>query len=227
MRQPRCHVTLKLATSLDGRIALASGESRWITGAPAREEVHRLRASVDAVGVGRGTVLADDPALTVRIDGQPAGHQPYRVVFAAGGAVPLASQLVATARTVSTIVVHGPLAHPDVCAALAQAGVKLVTCGLGPDGHLDLQDALERLANQCAIGRLLVEGGAHLATSLLRAGLVDRLVWVRAPVVLGADSRPAIEALNLAHLANAPRLKRVAVRLVGDDIWEDYTAAEG
>ena len=225
MRQRRCHVILKLATSLDGKIALASGESRWITGPAARQEVHRLRAEVDAVGVGRGTVVADDPALTVRLEGAVAPRQPQRVVFAATAAVPAGCQLVQTARHIPTIVVHGAAAPVANRTPLTDAGVALLSCASGPSGGVDLPAALDLLAERHGILTLLVEGGAGLATAFLQAGLVDRLIWVRAPVLLGADGRPAIEALSLERLADAPRLRRVAVRPLGADIWEEYAAA--
>lgn len=209
-------VTLKLATSLDGRIATAAGESRWITGPEAREEVHRLRAAHDAVLVGVETALADDPELTVRLDGY-VGPQPARVVLDSRQRLPDASKLVATARQVPTWVVTAQPPRPH----LAEAGVRVLRVQPGAHGRPDLAAASAALAAE-GLGRLFVEGGGEVAAGFLRAGLVDRIEWFRAPIVIGGDGRPALGDLGLEQLAAAPRFRRLDVRSVGDDLWERY-----
>lgn len=209
-------VTLKLATSLDGRIATASGESRWITGAPAREAVHRLRAEHDAVLVGVETALADDPELTVRLDGW-TGAQPARVVLDSRQRLPDGCKLVATARDVPTYLITST--PPE--GRLVAAGVRVLQVRALGEERPELHDVVEALA-EAGLRRLFVEGGGQVAASFLRSGLVDRVEWFRAAMVIGGEGRPGIGALALAALADAPRLRRIEVREVGDDLWERY-----
>ncbi|WP_342745853.1 RibD family protein [Caulobacter mirabilis] len=221
-------VTLKLATSLDGRIATASGESRWITGPAAREQVHRLRAMHQAVLVGIETAIADDPELTVRLPGY-VGHQPVRVVLDSRQRLPLTSKLVREAGRLPTVVIT--VQNPN--DRLTDAGVTVIQVAES-DGRLDMRAALTALsaflkAHQPAAldvePQLFVEGGGQVAASLLAAGLVDRLEWFRAPIVLGDEGRPGVGAFVLKDLAAAPRFRRVAVEAVGDDLWERYEKA--
>jgi diaminohydroxyphosphoribosylaminopyrimidine deaminase/5-amino-6-(5-phosphoribosylamino)uracil reductase len=208
-------VTLKLATSLDGRIATASGESRWITGPAAREAVHRLRAEHDAVLIGVETALADDPELTVRMTGYD-GPQPARVVLDSRQRISPQSRLVRTARDTPTYVITTSISNKR----LTDAGVRVIEVPVSGQ-RVDLPVALLALEER-GIERLFVEGGGQVAASFLRHGLVDRLEWFRAPIVLGAEGRPGIGALALTALAEAPRLRRVSVETVGDDLWERY-----
>lgn len=213
MTRPR--VTLKLATSLDGRIATAGGESKWITGDLAREQGHRLRAAHDAVLVGAETALQDDPELTVRLPGH-AGRQPVRVVLDSRQRLPDTAKLVRTAREVPTWVV----ALDPPAARLAEAGVRVFTVpALGERPDLVAAMALLRAEG---VGSLLVEGGGQVAGSFLRCGLVDAVEWFRAPLVLGGEGRPGIGALALEALSTAPRFRRLAVEPLGDDLWERY-----
>ena len=218
----RAVVTLKLATSLDGRIATASGESRWITGQEAREQGHRLRAEHDAVVVGIGTALADDPELTVRLEGFE-GSQPARIVFDTYQRLGTDAKLVQTARQIPTILVTAePLQQ-----RLTDAGVLGVQVGLDALGHVDIAQALAALTELGhrlgrSLDRLYIEGGGQLAASFIAAGLVDRLEWFRAPMVLGGQGRPGIGDLALEALASAPRYRRINVSEVGVDLWERY-----
>lgn len=208
-------VTLKLATSLDGRIATASGESRWITSEPAREAVHALRADSDAVLIGVETALADDPELTVRLPGF-SGRQPARVVLDSHQRLSPDSKLVRTARQTPTYVVS----IEDSNERLTSAGVKVLqvkAVGERPD----LEASLEALEAE-GIGSILVEGGGQVAASFLRCGLVDAIEWFRAPMVLGGEGRPAVGALTLTSLADAPRFARTALDVIGEDLWERY-----
>lgn len=208
IRTGRPLVTLKLASTLDGRIAHASGESRWITGEGARRLAHALRARNDAVLIGSGTALADDPELTVRIPGLvPAGHAgPVRVVADGRLRLPLTSVLVAGARRHPTWVVTTRAAERARMAAFAECGVTVLAVEADATGQPEPAALLAALAAR-GITRVLAEGGARLAASLLRAGLVDRLAWFSAPSVLGGDARPAIEALGLESLAAMPRFR--------------------
>ena len=209
-------VTLKLATSLDGRIATASGESRWITGPEARAAVHGLRAEHDAVLVGIRTALSDDPELTVRLDGF-AGRQPARVVLDSRQRLPLSAKLVTSARDIPTYLVTS--GSPS--AAFVDAGVRVLTVEAGGDGRPDLHLTLKALAGE-GFRRIFVEGGGEAAGSFLRRGLADRIEWFRAPIVLGGDGRPCVGALALGGLAAAPRFHRIEVREIGADMWERY-----
>ncbi|MBX3485521.1 RibD family protein [Phenylobacterium sp.] len=210
-------VTLKLATSLDGRIATASGESRWITGPQAREQVHRLRAAHDAVVVGIETALADDPSLTVRLPGY-GGRQPARVVLDSRQRLPADSVLVKTAREVPTYVVATGAPDP----ALTRAGVRVLRApAIGKD-RPDLKVVAQMLADE-GLSDLFVEGGGQVAGSFLRCGLVDTIEWFRAPIVIGGEGRPGVGALAVAALAEAPHFRRVEVGQLGDDLWERYS----
>lgn len=204
----RPFVTVKLASSLDGRIALASGESRWITSQSARERVHRLRAGADAVLTGAQTVLADDPSFTVRLAGLEA-RSPLVIVLDSKRQVLAARDRLKLFRETRRRPVwlfcppsddrHGT-ANPDS----ADAAVRMFERPLDTGGRFDLSDALDCLGGQ-GIGRLLVEAGGRLAGTLARADLIDELIWFQAPSLLGADAIPAIEALGLGSLGVAPR----------------------
>lgn len=209
-------VTLKLATSLDGKIATAAGESRWITGPEAREEVHRLRLTHMAVMVGVETVIADDPELTVRLPGKAILAQPVRVVLDSRLRLPLTSKLVRDAPRIPTIV----LTTQKSSKRLTDAGVRVIQA---PDreGRVDPRAAL-RVLEQTLMPAVLIEGGGQVAASFLSEGLVDAIEWFRAPMVLGDEGRPAVAAFVLKDLASAPRFQRTDVRAVGADLWERY-----
>jgi diaminohydroxyphosphoribosylaminopyrimidine deaminase / 5-amino-6-(5-phosphoribosylamino)uracil reductase len=218
-------VTLKLATSLDGRIATASGESRWITGAPARERAHLLRATHDAILVGTDTVLTDDPQLTCRLPGLDA-QSPVRVVIDRQLRIPLDAQVFAEARRVPSWVLTLASADQARRTALGDAGVVVIPAAPDPAGHIDLAGALDLLGER-GLTRLLVEGGGRLAAALLRAGLVDRLVWLHAPLLLGGDGIPAVAELGLDALADAPGFERLTSETVGADVLTVFRARRG
>ena len=209
-------VTLKLATSLDGRIATGAGQSRWITGEISRETVHRLRAEHDAVLVGVETALADDPELTVRLAGYN-GRQPARVVLDSRQRLSPASKLVATAREIPTYLIS--VADPD--PVLVEAGVRVLKVRAVGEDRPELKTVVQALAAE-GLERLFVEGGGQVAASFLRCGLVDALEWFRAPIVIGGEGRPCVGALAIAGLADAPHFRRAEVRELGDDLWERY-----
>jgi diaminohydroxyphosphoribosylaminopyrimidine deaminase/5-amino-6-(5-phosphoribosylamino)uracil reductase len=205
-------VTLKLATSLDGRIATASGESRWITGPAAREQVHRLRA----MHAGVMTVIADDPELTVRLNGY-VGAQPARIVMDSRQRIPLRSKLVTTAAHRRTIVVSVQTSNDS----LTDAGVEVVTVA-EEDGRSDPAGALEALDAMTGFPAIMIEGGGQIAASFIARGLVDAVEWFRAPIVLGDEGRPAVGGFVLKDLASAPRYRRVSAEALGEDLWERY-----
>ena len=215
VREGRPLLTLKLASSLDGRIATASGESKWITGPAARHSVQGLRASHDAVLVGAGTARADDPALTLR--GYPERRPPVRVVVSRHLDLPEDSQLARTARDVPLWLCHGP----DVSAARREAwtatGAKLIKVPLGADRHPDPAAMLAKLGAR-GLTRVLCEGGGMLAASLVSAGLADRLVSFTAGLALGAEGQPALGPLGLSALSEAPRYVLEDERKVGPDL---------
>ncbi|MGH7092636.1 MAG: bifunctional diaminohydroxyphosphoribosylaminopyrimidine deaminase/5-amino-6-(5-phosphoribosylamino)uracil reductase RibD, partial [Stellaceae bacterium] len=216
-------VTLKLAASLDGRIATASGESRWITGPAARERAHALRAGHDAIIAGTDTVIADDPELTCRLPGL-AARSPVRVVLDRRLRVPPGARVFAEARSVPTWVLTLADAPSARQAALREFGVDIIAVPQDAAGRLDLAAALARLGER-GLTRVLVEGGGRLAAALLGAGLVDRLVWMHAPLLLGGDGIPALAALGLGRLADAPRLTRIVIETAGDDVIETFRVA--
>jgi diaminohydroxyphosphoribosylaminopyrimidine deaminase/5-amino-6-(5-phosphoribosylamino)uracil reductase len=216
LESDRPWVVLKLALSIDGALADAARERgvarRWITGEAARREVHHMRAGADAIAVGIGTVLADDPRLTVR-DVPPPRVPPRRVVFDSALRIPLASELVRTARDNPTLVI----AQRDDRArreALVAAGVEVWVMD-------SLTTALVALRNT-EVRNLLVEGGERLAASLLEEGVVDRLVIFQAPVVLGAGALYAFSHVSPSTAAVLERLPVIERQTVGDDLMTTY-----
>ena len=218
----RPHVTLKLATSLDGRIATASGESRWITGEAARAEVQRLRAAHDAVLVGAETARRDNPSLMARTEPPPA-RQPARVVLTTRLNLSPDANLFADIARSPVILFSLESASPARHAMLEAKGARIEHAPLR-DGSLDVAAVLERLAVM-GFARVLAEGGGKVAASLIAVGAVDRLEWFRAPIVLGGAGRPAIGELAYDKLAEAPAWRRVALRELGPDLWESYERA--
>lgn len=218
----RPFVILKLATSLDGRIATASGESRWITSAAARAEVQRMRAEADAVMIGAGTARADDPELLARTDPAPR-RQPLRVVLDTELGLQAKGRLFASLEAGPVLVVGGEGAAEDSRVRLETAGARVKLARRGAGG-VDIASALAVLEGE-SVTRVLVEGGGMLAASLIQASAVDRIEWFRAPLALGAEGRAGIGALALARLGDAPAFKRVAVRELGPDLWESYERA--
>lgn len=210
-------VTLKLASSLDGRIATKTGDSQWITGPQARHLVHGMRLAHDAVMVGSGTALADDPMLNVR--GYGAVRQPVRVVLARALDLPLTGRLAQSAAELPLWLVHGPAADPGKRAAFQALGAKLLEVPLGAEGHLDLRAALGALAAE-GMTRVFAEGGGQVAAALLREDLVDDLALFGAGLAIGSEGRAALGALGLEVLAKAPRLHLAELRQVGPDVLQ-------
>lgn len=213
-------VTLKLATSLDGAIALASGESRWITSPEARAQGHRLRAAHDAILVGIGTALADDPELTARFEPAPP-RQPLRIVLDRGARLPAHARLIASRDQGEVLVACAETAPEARREALSAAGARVATISVRP-GESELQAGLRLFADQFGVRSLLVEGGGQVAAAFLREGLVQRLEWFRAPILIGGDGVRGVGALALSRLDAAPRFERIAFQALGPDLWESY-----
>jgi diaminohydroxyphosphoribosylaminopyrimidine deaminase / 5-amino-6-(5-phosphoribosylamino)uracil reductase len=208
-KSKRPWVTLKLAVSLDGAIADSAGRSKWITNAASRRETHRLRAGNDAIAVGVGTVLADDPLLTVREAPVPPRIPPRRVVFDRSARLPENSHLVKTAREVPVVVVTTKPAPK-----LADAGVEVIVA----ETTQEALEALKKIGTQS----LLVEGGARIAGALLGESLVDRLVIFQSPRILGAGALGAFAFAPPQTAADAPRLPIITRRAFDDDLMTVY-----
>jgi diaminohydroxyphosphoribosylaminopyrimidine deaminase/5-amino-6-(5-phosphoribosylamino)uracil reductase len=221
IRDARPLVALKLAQSLDGRIATATGESQWITGEAARAVGHRLRAEHDAILVGSRTAAVDDPALTCRLPGL-AARSPVRVVVDGKASLSPASRLVRTATEVPTWLLTTREAPAD---ALMHAGVRVLRVPGDEAGRIDLQAALGALALD-GITRVLVEGGAGLAAALMARRLVDRLHLFSAGTVLGGDGLAAVGGFRLETLAEAPRFRHIHGLACGPDRLHLWTRAD-
>ena len=208
----RPFVTLKLAVSIDGAIADAAHRPGWLTGEPARRAVHALRAGHDAIAVGSGTVIADDPQLTVRHGRRPR-VAPQRIVFDRRVRLPHTSKVVRTAKRVPTMVVTDD-PPPPLAAGLAARGVSVLAAR-------SLGDALRALRSQ-GVESMLCEGGAILAGALLGAGAVDRMVIFRAPVLLGAGALSAFGFAPPHTVPDAPRWRILDQEQLGEDVMTVY-----
>jgi len=211
-------VALKTAATLDGRIAARNGRSRWITGPEARAAGHRLRACYDAVMVGARTALLDNPRLDCRLDGLQ-DRSPVRIVADSRLRLPPTHRLAADGRP--TWVLCREDADADRARALEEAGARLIRLPADGGGRADLAAGMARLG-EAGLTRLLVEGGGALAAAFLKADLVDRIHWFRAPAVMGGDGAPAVAALGVAEPGAAPRFRLHSRRETGGDIWEVY-----
>lgn len=218
VRTGRPLVTLKCATTLDGRIALSNGESKWITGPEARRRGHLLRCDHDAILIGSGTALADDPALTCRLPGLE-GCSPVRVVMDGSLRLPVTSALVRSARKVPLWIVTRPGHAPEHLEAFAERGVEVLEAAADEAGRL-VPEAVLNVLGARGLTRVLVEGGGQVAAAMLRNGCVDRLAWFRAGKVIGADGRAGVADLALDRLDAAPDFAPVSFMRVGDDVLE-------
>jgi diaminohydroxyphosphoribosylaminopyrimidine deaminase/5-amino-6-(5-phosphoribosylamino)uracil reductase len=213
-RLGRPRVTLKAAASLDGKVAAPDGTSRWITGPAARADAHRLRAEADAVVVGAGTALADDPRLTVRLPGW-GGRQPLRVLVDAAGRVGAGGHLFD--HSAATLVATTAAAAAAATHAWAAAGAEVLVCPEAPGG-VDLNDLVKALGARDVL-ELLVEGGPRLHASFWAAGLADRLVWYLAPLVIGGDAAPGLlPGAGAPTLADARAVRVESADHIGEDL---------
>ncbi|WP_296167676.1 RibD family protein [uncultured Brevundimonas sp.] len=212
-------VVLKMATSLDGRIATATGESKWITGEAARSHGHWLRDVCNAIVVGVETVLADDPDLTFRnpwndrLKPEVPG-QPLRVVLDSRLRTPPDAKVSREGTLILTAVEPRKV-----------GGAEVHRIAVDHTGRPSVAAILEALLAR-GIGSLVVEGGGQVAASFLSAGAVDMIHWYRAPILLGDEGRPCVASLALAKLADAPKFRRLSAEPLGDDLWERYERIE-
>lgn len=215
-------VTLKLATSFDGRIATASGESRWITGAEARRAVHAMRLRHDAILIGAGTARADDPDLTVRGFGQV--RQPVRIVVSRRLDLPLMGRLAMTAQQTPLWICHGTSANSTLKKVWSGLGAKLIECGQ-TEGQINMHGVLQALG-QAGLTRVFCEGGGALSASLLLQDLVDEIVGITAGLALGAESWPSLGALGYDRLLDAARFDLHEVCDIGGDVMHRWQRAQ-
>jgi diaminohydroxyphosphoribosylaminopyrimidine deaminase/5-amino-6-(5-phosphoribosylamino)uracil reductase len=213
-------VTLKTATTADGRIATRSGASQWITGPAARERVHLMRAQHDAIVVSIDTVIHDDPQLTCRLAGLE-DRSPIRIVLDSKLRIAAKSQLVRTAGDVPTWVVTRDDSDVGAMAQLREAGVEVLQVAADAAGHADAGLAFAELARR-GITRIMVEGGAILNAALLRAGLVDRIAWFRAPSLIGGDGRPVFGDLGVENIEDMPAFVPLAHEIIGHETLDIY-----
>ena len=213
LERGRPFTILKLATSLDGRIATASGESRWISGPESRARVHEWRRRVDAVAVGSGTAVADDPELSAR-RGRRVVHRPVRVLIDSKLRTSERARMIRDPGAVLVLTTRGAAAARVRRFERAGAAVLPVRAR---GSRVDLPSAWRALAG-AGVNEVLVEGGGTLGAGLLRAGLVDRLELFLAPVLIGGDGAAVLDSLGIRKLAGAPRLEWLATRRVGSDL---------
>lgn len=213
-------VTLKTAMTADGRIATRSGASQWITGSAARARVHLMRAQYDAILVGIDTVIHDDPQLTCRLAGLE-DRSPVRIVFDSNLRISMDAQLVQSARDVPTWIVTRDDSDEKSASKLQQAGAELVRVAADAAGHVDAGLALAELGAR-GITRVMVEGGAILNGTLLRARLADRIACFRAPSLIGGDGKPAFGDLGVEKIEDMPVFAPMAREIIGDETLDIY-----
>jgi len=208
------YVIAKFAASLDGRIATVAGDSHWITGEAARARVHEERARVDAIIVGSGTVLADDPALTARPGGAVAARQPLRVILDGRGRTP--ANAAVFRQPGRTVVWTGDASGPGWRAALVAAGAEVVA-GEPGGGGVNLRQVMQALGRRGVL-TAWVEGGAAVLGSVFEQEIADELQAFIAPKLIGGDGTPAVGAFGIAAVAEAVQLREISVERLGDDV---------
>lgn len=213
---------LKLATTLDGRIATRTGESRWITGPEARKRAHLMRVRSDAVMIGAGTARTDDPMLDVRLPGD--WPPSLRIVTDGALSLPLTGRLAQSARRHPLWILHRGTADHGRVRAFAEIGATPMLCPTAPDGQLDIDQAI-RIFGERGLTRILCEGGGRLAASLLAADLVDEISLFTAGAAIGGDGLASVQGFGLKHLAEAPRFRLRAFEQVGADCLSNWRRA--
>ncbi|MBC8268231.1 MAG: bifunctional diaminohydroxyphosphoribosylaminopyrimidine deaminase/5-amino-6-(5-phosphoribosylamino)uracil reductase RibD [Rhodospirillaceae bacterium] len=213
-------LTLKSATSLDGRIATRTGHSRWITGTEARAAVHMLRARHDAIMVGIGTALADNPSLNCRLPGMEA-FSPTRIIADSTLQLPASSAVVQSAGDIPTIIIAGKGADKGKIRELKNKAVKVIEVAPSASGHPAPAAMAKALADE-GLNSVLIEGGGKLAGAFMQAGLIDRLAWFHAAKLIGGDGVPSVAAYGVESLPDAPTFYRTSLRTCGEDVFETY-----
>lgn len=218
----RPHITMKLAVSADGMIGRREGERMIVTGKPAFDIVQMMRTEFDAVMIGIGTALIDDPRLTVRMPGLEK-QSPARVILDAAARLPLTSPLVQSAGDIPLIVFTAPEAPKENVRALAGAGVEVIEVAAATGG-VDLNAVFAHLAED-GYTRVFAEGGSEVASSLVSADLLDEVIIFRAPVVVGADGVRALGGTALSAIERSPRYPLIDTVVVGEDVMRRYVRA--
>lgn len=213
-------VQLKIASTMDGRIATSKGESKWITGQQARRRAHLMRAESDAVLIGIGTACTDNPNLTCRIEGMEE-RSPIRIVIDPRLELPLKSELAISANKKQTWVIAGNDSEEHRLISLKNLGIKIIQVPSNENGHVDLCQVLCNLAEN-GITRLLIEGGSGIATAFLREVLVDEISWFRASTIMGGDGIPAVLSYGLTELKDIKSFRTISVEKIGKDYLETY-----
>lgn len=213
-------ISVKLATSLDGRIATHTGDSQWITSVQARRHGHLLRATSDAIMIGSTTAILDDPSLDCRLEGLE-DRSPVRIVCDGRMRLSLTSKLVQTANERRTILVTLTSSDAVRRKAFEDCGVEVIAVPANAAGLIDLTLATRELGTR-GITRVLVEGGGHLIASLMAEQLVDELHWFRAPKLIGSDGIAAVQAFGVDRIDQAAMLERTGVEVLGEDLVETY-----
>ena len=221
--QGRPLFTLKTATTLDGRVATAKGQSKWITGALARTFAHGLRADHDAIMIGIGTALTDEPALTCRLPGMEE-KSPLRIIVDSQLRLPPGSSLAKTAKEIPTWVITAPGPDKDKKKALEAQGIQVIEAEKADNGRPDLDWVAAELGRR-GLTRVIVESGGELAAALVKRDLIDRLAWFRSPKLIGDDGRGAVAAFGIDSVAQAPTFIRDSIFDAGQDVLETYRRA--
>jgi diaminohydroxyphosphoribosylaminopyrimidine deaminase/5-amino-6-(5-phosphoribosylamino)uracil reductase len=210
-------VTLKIAMSLDGKIATPTGESRWITTSESRSMVHSLRDRSDAIMVGVGTALTDNPSLTARLpNGQ--GKDPLRVIVDSKARIPVDAKVIAQTSTAVTIIAVTPAAPADKVKALREAGAEVAVLSEDENGRTDLGSLMEYLGRY-PVQSLLVEGGSELAGSMMINKMIDKVMFFIAPMIIGGGTAPTpIGGTGFPHIDEAIELRDIEVSRIGSDI---------
>ena len=219
----RPFLTLKLASTLDGKIATRTGESRWITGAPSRARVHLMRAHTDAILIGVGSVMADDPMLDVRLPGMELAR-PIRVIADSRLQTPLTGRLAKSAVDQPVVLITSEDADQDRVEAFRALGARVLTVPM-VDGMLSMKDALARLAD-IGVGSLFCEGGGRLAASLIREKLVDELIWFTAGAAIGEGGYASVSDFGVEALVSVPRFIPASQERIGEDMMSVWRAPQ-
>ncbi|HEX3032920.1 MAG TPA: bifunctional diaminohydroxyphosphoribosylaminopyrimidine deaminase/5-amino-6-(5-phosphoribosylamino)uracil reductase RibD [Bacillota bacterium] len=222
----RPFVLMKAAMTLDGKIATHNGDSRWVTGESARTYVHQLRDEYDAILVGIGTVLSDNPALTTRLVDR-SGHDPVRIIVDSEGRLPLEAQVLTVKSDSPTVVAVTSRAQAEKLQLLEAAGAKILIVNQRPDGRVDLAHLME-LLGQRNISSVLIEGGAQINAAALEAGIVDKVAMFIAPKIIGGENAPGpVGGSGISRMHDALPLEDVRIQHFGRDIMIEGNITEG
>lgn len=215
VKSNRPMITLKLATSLDGKIATRTRHSQWVTGEIARAHAHRLRAEHDAILIGSETAITDDPELTCRLPGLET-KSPVRIVLDSRLRLSTESKLAQSAKQTPVWVVTTKGQDQDALIKLQQLGVEIIEFDPDASGRPDLNDIVKSFADR-GLTRILIEGGGGVAGSFMKAQLVDEIIWFRAPKLIGADGVPALDAIGIETMDQAPEFRHFHTFMAGED----------